>query len=1795
MVVNTHLSKRLGRKGRDSRRKCCQQHRRCAIESLESRQLLSITLPSISSQTVLTGAPLNVVLNGSESSGHALTYSATVTSLTLSGGSLTAAMSSSSNPSLKLSISDAGDNLSGDVVFQLFKDLAPETVDHIMALVNAGEYDNTTFHRIIENFMIQGGAGISTGAIDDEFNAALQFTGPGILAMANANSSTASDTGGSQFFITTEATRWLDFRYSIFGIVTQNYNLVDKLDSVPTSSGDVPDNTVTITDAQIITDTQNGVLRLSAPTGASGMAYVTVTATDTVTKATKSTSFLVTVSADTNNDQPFLKAIDPITTSANTPTSFTIPATDVEGDAIIYSAVVEPTNSNISVSVNSSTGVVTVTPTNNAYGVFSIKVGVARTTSLVSTDKADFQYVPVYVSPAKPTVVTLATASDTGSSDSDGVTSLNNSNGKTLHFQVDGVLAGALVQLYAGNTLIGSATVDAGATSVTITTNGTTTLADGTYSITATQTLESQTVSVGNLSTTTDLVSLRSSGLAITVDTTPPQFYFPVPTTAVVGVPYEAHLAVAEGSLGGVTYQLISNPDGMSLEVILNLVTLITWTPTALQVGPANVTVEATDPAGNTAQITYSINVLASNSAPVLSDASPDLGTTNLPVAKTIAVADFVTNVTDADANAVLGGIALSGTGGVGIWEYSLDGGTTFRVINSALETNALLLPRDALLRYTPQSVGSDVATITYHAWDTTGDAAGGRANLSAAGATGGSTAYSVATNTASLEVIGTCSISGYVYLDSDNDGRRITPSSQPHAGIQGVTVAISTFIDGGWSSPIATTTTDADGSYHFNDLTPGVYLIQETQAAGFLDGKETLGTVAGKTKGQIGPDVFAIRLTGGDVATEYNFGERRPDASCYLAPDPLDAKKTALYVYGTSGNDTIVVNPGNAAGDVKVVLNGVSRGTFHPTSRIIVHGLAGKDSLGVSSNVALPAWLYGDAGNDSLSGGGGPNVLLGGAGKDTLTGGKGRSLLIGGTDSDSLSGGSGDAVFIGGTTDYDANDRALLTILNEWKSGAAAKTRMAHLTGTSGGLNKLDGAAVFLDRVSVHDDAANDALVGGSGANLFLQGAADTLQNKHSADVTVKAATTFALSGPTSGTYTVGENVTIRWAANYVGAGSKVSLCYDPDAVFGNSNQTWIVVDRALTTAGDGAYVWNTTGVKPGKYYLGGYVWSNGKATFSHLTKPITIVAPSAPTGYSVEANDSVINAAEAASAGFTLHNAQVGAVYNCTVSSSSGGSAIVLTGNVTAANQSVPVDVSPLPDGTLTFAVTLTKGLTGAVATATAALDRTAPTGYSIASNAALVNASTVGFTFTGAEVGATYSYTIVDESNNTIGPVTGTVTSATQSVTGIDVSSLTDGHLVISATLTDAAGNGGSTVTATAQLDRVAPAGYAIAATSDRMNAATIGFTFAKAELGTTYECFIADSASHTIGPITGTINSATQSVSGMDVSSLADGSLTFYVFLTDAAGNQGIIISTTGVLDRTPPTGYDVAIASLTNAATIGFTLTGAEANATYTYTITDSQGHAVGPVTGPVNSSISQTVGGIDVSSLSDGLLTLSVTLTDAAGNAGAAVVASTTLDRTAPTGYTVTTPSVAMNDTTIGFTIDGAEVGAAYRYTISDGVHTVGPTTGVITAATQTINGMNVSSLDEGPITISLTLIDTAGNEGIAATTAAILDRMAPAGYSITVPSTDITSSTATDTSFTFVDAELGAHYVCIVSSDSGFASVTKEGDVASANETISGIDVSTLPPGTLTYYVMLTDAAGNVGLAVTAIRTLSA
>ncbi|HEY6150208.1 MAG TPA: peptidylprolyl isomerase [Gaiellaceae bacterium] len=135
----------------------------------------------------------------------------------------------------------------GAIAVELFDEDAPKTVENFVKLARDGFYDGVVFHRVIPDFMIQGGDPTGTGTggpgytFEDEFND--HKVERGALAMANAG----PNTNGSQFFIvTTQAAPWLDGKHTVFGRVTDGMDAVDSISGVDTDANDKPREAVTI-------------------------------------------------------------------------------------------------------------------------------------------------------------------------------------------------------------------------------------------------------------------------------------------------------------------------------------------------------------------------------------------------------------------------------------------------------------------------------------------------------------------------------------------------------------------------------------------------------------------------------------------------------------------------------------------------------------------------------------------------------------------------------------------------------------------------------------------------------------------------------------------------------------------------------------------------------------------------------------------------------------------------------------------------------------------------------------------------------------------------------------------------------------------------------------------------------------------------------------------------------------------------------------------------------------------------------------------------------------------------------------------------------------------------------------------------------------------------------------------------------------------------------------------------------------------------------------------------------------
>jgi len=133
----------------------------------------------------------------------------------------------------------------GVIEIKLMPEVAPRACENFATLVEKKYYDGIIFHRVIKKFMIQGGDPTGTGRggesiwgspFEDEVTPEAAFDKPGLLAMANSG----PNTNGSQFFITTAKTPWLNMRHTIFGEVISGYDVVEKIENSPTDSSSRP-------------------------------------------------------------------------------------------------------------------------------------------------------------------------------------------------------------------------------------------------------------------------------------------------------------------------------------------------------------------------------------------------------------------------------------------------------------------------------------------------------------------------------------------------------------------------------------------------------------------------------------------------------------------------------------------------------------------------------------------------------------------------------------------------------------------------------------------------------------------------------------------------------------------------------------------------------------------------------------------------------------------------------------------------------------------------------------------------------------------------------------------------------------------------------------------------------------------------------------------------------------------------------------------------------------------------------------------------------------------------------------------------------------------------------------------------------------------------------------------------------------------------------------------------------------------------------------------------------------------
>ena len=354
------------------------------VQELEDRCLPAA--PTIDSIQVPLNVPalktLIVPITATDPGGGSVSYSIT------SSNPNVQVLTHTGNTFLDISVSGFG-----DMEFELFNDLTPQTAAIISGLVNNKFYDGLTFHRVVKGFVIQGGDPNGNGSggpgfqFDDEFNPQAIFSGSGQLAMANSG----PDTNGSQFFITDGSQRFLDFSYTLFGQLVRGFNVLKAIENVPVESQDPtnpnaevskPVTPVVISSARIVQDTTDAVFTLQSTGAAPDSTTLTVTATSSTGGSTTET-LQANVVADQNaqgnpiNDPPYLGPVANQVSPNGGKVTIQLTRIDLENDASNFGAVIEPADAgHATVSTPDANGTFVVTPAPGFSGTVHVLVGV---------------------------------------------------------------------------------------------------------------------------------------------------------------------------------------------------------------------------------------------------------------------------------------------------------------------------------------------------------------------------------------------------------------------------------------------------------------------------------------------------------------------------------------------------------------------------------------------------------------------------------------------------------------------------------------------------------------------------------------------------------------------------------------------------------------------------------------------------------------------------------------------------------------------------------------------------------------------------------------------------------------------------------------------------------------------------------------------------------------------------------------------------------------------------------------------------------------------------------------------------------------------------------------------------------------------------------------------------------------------------------------------------------------------------------------------------------------------------
>ena len=309
-------------------------------------------LPAV---TIPAGKSLIVPITATSASGHPLTY--TITSST----NAFAVVMHTNNPFWQLTVAQTATNTApgayqtpyrgglvtvtnvGTLTFELFPEYAPHTVNVFQGLTTSGFYNsNTIFHRVVSDFVIQGGDPGTNGTgglvfqYNDEFSPQAIFSGNGQLALANSG----PNTDGSQFFVTVGQQRFLDFTYTLFGQLVRGFNVLTNINSTAVDTNSFPLAREIIQTAAYVTNTTDTVVTLCATNLPGVKGTITVIADDGQGGRTTNTFAATTVTDASSNGQPLFYPINQTNLVGPLNTSLTnyLNAIELDGNQIYWDA-----------------------------------------------------------------------------------------------------------------------------------------------------------------------------------------------------------------------------------------------------------------------------------------------------------------------------------------------------------------------------------------------------------------------------------------------------------------------------------------------------------------------------------------------------------------------------------------------------------------------------------------------------------------------------------------------------------------------------------------------------------------------------------------------------------------------------------------------------------------------------------------------------------------------------------------------------------------------------------------------------------------------------------------------------------------------------------------------------------------------------------------------------------------------------------------------------------------------------------------------------------------------------------------------------------------------------------------------------------------------------------------------------------------------------------------------------------------------------------------------------------------